>query len=723
MFSKRGKLELIVQFIEELPSPIKSYESYLEQIASFLPVFERPYEYTGLNPKELERFKEILAKAYQGISSTHIEKSITSLLVAIQTIFNWVGEREQSPDISNAISLFEQKVELVKGIHTVLVPVLEEVGNKFSGRLRNLRVSVAGQSHTGYHDLIPIFSIIGVEKGDELITQNSTKAVNKLTEKLGLTSKKYWQATASFEQKKAWHAGNSANLAMGGLFFCSLLEAMEQREQFRLNPAVVITGDLSKSGEVLPVEESSLKAKVEAAFFSWSHVLVAPTNQLGEVYAQLEKLKVEFPKRELIVIGATHLKDLFYDRRLTIHSKKSQLKHITEKVWKKRFSVASIIVFLGLIGAIASLVIGPIDRNPYSFNVEGNNLEILNRKGFLLKNIGISDWDNQRYGSGYNSKDLVTIFDKDGDGRNEVLLNLATTESLEASLVLLSHNLEDTLWVNSLNFEVDYKKQPDSNIETQYLGRNVEVFDVDGDGVKEIFITAEQAARFKAVLAKLDSKSGVLIESYKGAGWFGEFTLQDFDKDGKPEILVCTDYKSSGKDGCAVLDATNIEGFEPLEERYWDEEKVQAPTKLAFRWPQTIIGESLRTIRKVNSGRGVYSILTNEKNERMNLTYAELLNSGTQNLAPVNLLYTFDFRFNSLAISSSDEYDKVAKELLDDGTINIEANSLYLDKFRESIEWWNGEKWISKPTVNPIYLQSVGEDSSYYKEWYFGGNE
>ena len=70
------------------------------------------------------------------------------------------------------------------------------------------------------------------------------------------------------------------------------------------------------------------------------------------------------------------------------------------------------------------------------------------------------------------------------------------------------------------------------------------------------------------------------------------------------------------------------------------------------------------------------------------------------------------------SVVSQDSYDIKAKELFDTGRIPFEADGLYLDTYRDSLLYWNGTEFQSTPTLNKKYLEAVGDDSTFYKDFF-----
>lgn len=720
--SERVQLQLLMSFLDQINGYEQECESYLIQLFQKLPDFSNPLLYAGLNPKYL---KDVIERLEVGISSIdqfqksdEFEQMVFTYKKAMTQLYRWVGEAEGSDILEDAIA-FSKGKEVKEIARGVLVPVVEQSKGIKSGRLRRLKVEIIGASKKGF-EIKPTFGVIGANAGSFL--KDAETAAGKLLQESRKGKNKYWIGTAFFDLSHAWHAGRSANLAIAGTFYCQMLRAEEQQEYFQLNPAICVTGDVDKSGKVLAVEESTLQQKIEAAFFSWVHVIVVPADQLLQTLQIVDQLKQEFPNRWLPVVGVTHIRELFFDRRLTLHHKTGAVAHNLKKAWKRKFSVASLLGFIVLLGIIASLVIGPIDRNPTLYNYEGTEIILMNQAGRELSRIEVTQNDIENGTSEVPavSHDIITLIDVDNDGYNEVLLNLMGENGLhQSTLTLLSTNLQDTLWVVPLVFDIEFEKHPYAFIKG-YRGRIIQIVDIDSDGTLEALVTAEQNMYFKGAFAVFDMLTGELEQTYAGAGWFSQLITEDFDQDGSRDVLVCGHFKGYEFYGCSLLDGKKIDGFSPLNERYYDKNKPQADAKLHFAWNGSIILNYLKELnRNQYAYPSIYAHSKFESDQLLALTFLEGVASGYDRDIPLNLIYTFDYHFNPIAIASSDYYDSKSKELFDEGRLPFLPDAEYLHTLRDSIYWWNGSDWTQEPTLNPAYLESVGDDSTYYKEWYF----
>ena len=65
----------------------------------------------------------------------------------------------------------------------------------------------------------------------------------------------------------------------------------------------------------------------------------------------------------------------------------------------------------------------------------------------------------------------------------------------------------------------------------------------------------------------------------------------------------------------------------------------------------------------------------------------------------VKAKFEFNDQLSLLAIASSSDYDVQAKEMYASGELTFKADGLYLDTFRDSLLYWDGEKLVNTPTL------------------------
>lgn len=719
--SKRSRLFLIADFLEMMESPIGQAESYLLQCIPYLPVFSSPYEITGVAPHVLLALKQLLLNIFTQaglFGNSHLIAVIDSLEWSIRTIQSWVGEQAGQKKVDKELLLLDSSSKKhTQSFHSVLVPVIEKVGDNYSGRLRNLQVKSVGKVKNGQHELTPLFSVVGTESDQQMDISKPVKAVLFLTEMNQILSKSGIQATASFEQTSAWHSGNSANLALAGLFFCTIIDEIEIREQFRLNPAIAITGEVSETADVLPVDQQSLKAKVEAAFYSWTHVLVVPKSQVEETTSYLNILKEKYPKRDLQVIGVDQLKELFYDRRLTLYSKINLQEYVSGKLWKRKFSVVAMVGYVVLIAILAALLIGPTDRNPVQAEYSGEMMYLKNKNGRVVyaEQVGsvVVDLVNRR------ERASVEFYDENKDSFNEVIKSeYQNGSSSQKKLHLLSHDLTDTLWSIGLNFNIPFESHPNLH-PNKYDIDDLMVYDLNKDGESEIVAALSHSPYFPSFIGVFNIHSGELERYYAIPGHTKLEIIDDIDHDGEAEIVIAAQLKGYRLNTLVILPENFETSRAPLGLRY-DSSLPTGTEKAIIGIPTSIVGRTYY-LERGELGRygAIQNIRFSSQPNQILVTFYEAVRTRGTDYVNLGLLYSFNQRLNIVGVGSNDNYDVVSEEMYVNGTIPFLPDASYMESRKDSLLYWNGTTFQSKPTLNKRYLESIKEDSTYYKEWYF----
>ena len=405
--------------------------------------------------------------------------------------------------------------------------------------------------------------------------------------------KNSWKVAIYFEMPHSWHAGKSANLAIAGSFYCEILKAEEQQELFWLNPAACISGEVDKNGDVLPVAEGTLKFKVEAAFFSWVHVMVVPHQQLDLAKHKLNELKSEFPNRELPIIAVTSMRDLFFDRRVTLYNKTDAITHNFKKVWKRKYTAIYGLILLLLLAVIGRLMYGPIDRNPSYATFEGEEMHIRSESGVILfsKNIGAQRVNEVSFPRLQPAIDIVAIKDIDGDGLNEVLEASNKENQFTYGSDFTLYTIDgDTIWTRDFYLDIDFDKHP--YIKEDYFNvLKFELHDIDNDGIDEVLVCLRYSRYFTSIFVVLDVQSGDIESTYVSSGVFSDFVVTDLDKDGHNEVILSSYLKGFEHNGITVLDARFLDGNGILSERYVRSSGIKALEKAVIIVPQTIVGD------------------------------------------------------------------------------------------------------------------------------------
>ncbi|MEX0721399.1 MAG: hypothetical protein WD059_12075 [Balneolaceae bacterium] len=700
--SERMQLLLMDRFLKRLHGQYLEFDSYIIQLFEVFPSLKHPLLFSGFRPKELEAIIHECEEAANVIPELRQDDSVQRKIDLLKTGFNhvksWLGisETDREDGLIQLLNIKEQ-INLNEEAGDVFIPVVEtSEGFEKKGRLRKLKVELVGKSGKDEFELRPVFGVIGANTGN--LGEKSAKAAGNLLRKNRERSS-YWSGTASFELSHTWHAGSSANLALAALFYCEMLKAENQREYFKLNPGIAITGDVDEHGNVLDVDEETIQQKVEAAFFSWAQVLVVPVQQLEQALKIFEELQNEFPNRNLVIKGIGNLRDLFFDRWLTLHKQTSLIEHTARRVWKRRYSSAAILVFLMLIGIIGSMAYGPIDKNPVMADYEGEYLFIQNQFGKTIKQFWVGKKTVDFFHTYGTTNPQVAFFDINADGVNEVFYVTGVNTSEQREVTAWSLSGDSLLWVNNLDFKIHFPRQHGLQ-NLKFYAREIGITFAN-DGNPYLIVLASEWNHFPSVTAKLKPETGEVIEKYIHTGQVRDMELVDITGDGVHEIVLAGINNVYWRAFLAVLDLENISGHSPLEGDYIIEDVQRAEELVYLLIPKTIVGRVFDPIQKYSYSTRVKK---SEDQQLLTLTISEspariisgIIKEGV-------ILIDFDYHLNMTGLATSDQWDIYAKEFYESGDISFIPGYEYFEAFKDSVVYWDGSdfEFRNKYGVDP----------------------
>lgn len=135
---------------------------------------------------------------------------------------------------------------------------------------------------------------------------------------------------------------------------------------------------------------------------------------------------------------------------------------------------------------------------------------------------------------------MVTYFpellfqDLDADGKLEVLFSFQTEDETNEETVLCFDNRGHILFEFKSGGQLKYG---DIIYPDDYRVRGFDVFDINQDGIKEIFFIASHRYDFPTVFYILDYK-GQKLGEYWNSGRITDFVFEDINHDNRKEIIL-----------------------------------------------------------------------------------------------------------------------------------------------------------------------------------------
>lgn len=694
--SERAQLLYIYRFLKAISGHFQAYDSYLIQLFQEFPLLDHPLLFTGFHPQKLDAIIKKCEEAIEVIpelQTKDIRNGIDLLHSGLKHVNQWVGKTTKGEDkrlISSSAYMEEGKGKEKKEKGEVFIPVVEQAGENQLGRLRKIQVELVGHSKNDECKIRPVFGVIGANVGT--LGDSPAKAAETLLRE-HVQNTNFWEATAYFELSHTWHAGRSGNLALAGLFYCEMLKAENKREYFGLNPSIAITGDIDEDGQVLAVDRDTLQKKVEAAFFSWIQVLIVPVHQLDVVSPLIEKLETEFPHRNLAVKGVQHLRELFYDRRISMHHSTSLLRHSIQKFWERKNGIAVITTIFGLLSVIGLMMYGPIDKNPVAVTFTGENMVLQNSAGREVVSINVGEYTVEQIQNSRMPKNrFYNFIDTNGDGTNEILWRTFRYDGKGRNILYLGNNYGDTLWTFSMKRKLEYEHHP-------YINKNdftidiIDSYDSDEDGQKEIFITTLHDEFFPSFLLELDPKTGRIKQEYLHQGHIEDLGFIALEELGTHNAVIIGGNNEFKKAFLAVLDLKKLNGQGASTSKYASKNYSFASEILYVLFPKTLPDST-------SQGRPAFEtygkrIEVNQSSNMFSGMVQETYRFGDGGYGPnANVVYSFDDKLNIVSIGSSNVYDQFAAKLYQQGIVDVLADGKYLESFKDSLLYWNGERFL-----------------------------
>lgn len=703
--SPRSKLLALARFVEPAPEGPDALEPYLPELAQrVVQITGDAAAARGCDPRLLRN----LVRALRAPEAAAVLGSVAGLPAALGGIelqadlaSAWAGElavpsgrtpagatplerleaamaEDPSSDRLRRLREAWENALRVEPLET-LVPVVDRSAG--AGALRTVRLTIVGTRPRGGDEVHVDAAVYGVHQPGEELLARPLAAARALAAgwsafPAGLV------ATLVFEGAHLLHEGRSAELALAALLALGYRRARGEREEVALRPDCCLTGAIDAQGNVLGVDEAGLGEKLQAVFFSPAAVFVVPRAQVGLVERHLAALTAEYPHRMLAILGVGHLRELFFDRRITDLRPVPWVRHAVRRTWQWRRPLATGVLMVLLI-IIARLWYGPLDKEPASFSFAGTSLVVENRSGQKVAVIPANAVTVQEatspgpLGGGVH---MAAIADVNHDNRKEVIwLQFDNAHPNSATRVECRTVGEETfLWSFDLTRAMDFPHSDDvvgSELRSNYL----QVDDCDRDGNMEVYVLARHIS-FPGILYQLDARTGQRMGEYVNTGHIGALRTVDLNDDGIREVVVVGLNDALRRGFLAVFDPRSISGCSPTTEEYRMEGYTPGTELQYLLLHRSVVGEAFALQSRSNIP---YGIVLDTTAARLSIWIrdANITSVGNCDSITATLILHFDYGMRLQGVSSGDDYDMVYDVLRSRGEIPDRPRAAYLKEY------------------------------------------
>lgn len=516
-----------------------------------------------------------------------------------------------------------------------------------------------------------------------------------------------YNLTFSFENKDCSYTGSSFGLALLALAYNSVLVNELRKIYYKFFDDVVITGAIDEKGDLLKLDSSSLKVKIETVFFSRFNKFVIPEDNIVEAKEILVELQKEYPQRKVELIPSANFKSVLLNLAVVEVNKlkiKEKLKANYESYHRTANWTFTFIALLAIIYLITGYAIPYMDTNPVYTNLTSDRYAAYNKYGKVVwESPTLSQLDINVYKADNTGKlKRILLSDLDDDGFNEILLLISSEKNKLMNRTLFCYNHDGSIkWKTHI-------QQKDSLYGSDYCSNDIllrMMFLLEQNGKKEIVVHYRICLLFPDYTAKISS-DGKIISEFYNPGAITSLISSDIDEDGKKELFCAgmnNDYEKSG--ALVVFDTDLIMGAGP---GYRFPRNVSTGLmKYYLLFPKTDVG------RFTNHGSRMVGPV--EIHDNRIVVYLKELDGfrdlkNEECFQVYTTIYTLDKSLNVLHVETSSEFDARYKQLVEEGKLKpVKDWKKYKEKLKSLVKYWDGDKFINYPTMNKYYLLAKAE--------------
>ncbi len=738
------RLLLVGRFFESCcANPAASEPYLLEVIQPFSKIVEE-FTPVGADPRQLRRIYESFRRLVEALPDLQAKGAVETVAVLRDKLalsYAYIGGYEHAAELLGVeapapvdqsftppeqLALLAENTRAGRGqgqwgrlleqfnlgtdgtARGVCVPVVERLPREltFTGLLRLLDVQLFGRVSGQHDDIHADVSVFGLDKSRSTVVQEAVRAARYRISKTHPRLTDRYSGKVIFDVPSALHDGRSAHLAVAALLYCAFLEQSGTRVRYRLRPGVVITGNVDDRGTVRPVDEETLKAKTRAVFFSPSTAFVVPASQGDLAQEVIEHLREDFPRRQLPIVRAQHLEDVFHDRRVSERNVAGPLRFAGRWIWHRRAAALPLTLLVAMLMLIGAFLTSPLDRVPVSYELNGEVVTFLNQHGQEVEqlNIGASAAERRHIEPAAVGANPVR-------GTQDICAVQGGAPGGELTLMCRSSDTAEPRWAHSLSTDLSFPRSLGLFDGPMYPHAMI-IGDLTGDGRAELLAALNHQRYFPAVVRLYDLETGKERAAYLHAGRIYAADAGDLTGDGVQEVVVGGINNALDTAFLAVLDPREMNGHGPITGRYEPEGWARAAERAYVRIPRTEVGEHLRSYIRWVSVRGIH---LDAWNRTLQVRVVEAPENAMDGLVPRDVSYDISFNadLEPQRIGTGDAYDLMADHLLEEGFLDEPPTVSYFSEFMQMLMYWDGESWREEPFLRRDYPLSTRVPSSY----------
>lgn len=453
----------------------------------------------------------------------------------------------------------------------------ESDGNSTRGRLRVMEGNIRqSEADSPSHEVTFEGQIKTPDDPFVGVAYDSLDAIKALFQSRGDKEKAEIQYHAHFSILESNHhfTGDSIGLAFALLSYAQAVKSDITRHERLLPGDIAVTGSIDKTGRVLPVNNDTLKYKIDRAFFSPVKLLVFPEENYPAAFKILKELERRFPRRQLRLIAVKSLADAIDDRNIIRAEKVCMGEYITRVTLRTtRRAKVQVPVLLGLIYLLVCLI---YPKAWIWFDWRIDHIEVINRRFRAVNEDGHTIFTSdehpfrldERAYSKVRKETRYLSLDADNDGKDELFFLPYGRESWVVTSTLQYYENDGTLKWSKQTFEPTcYPGDSDVNdIDKSLNYLPLTLIPINNSRGEQFVMTvsvASMPARCQFVL--FDTAGNKISGPYLHTGHMANntylFDPGNGDREGRL-MIGCVNNRMD-RTGLIVMDPFRLEGVSP----------------------------------------------------------------------------------------------------------------------------------------------------------------
>ncbi|KAF0152900.1 MAG: hypothetical protein FD143_828 [Ignavibacteria bacterium] len=342
------------------------------------------------------------------------------------------------------------------------------------------------------------------------------------------------------------------------------------------------------------------------------------------------------------------------------------------------------------------------DSNPVYAEIKNSILHLYNKQGDIyLKSLASGIKPIKTDSIIHYSKGIVktiTIADVLDDSKNEILLfgNYGMQGMYATDTLYCLDNYANVKWKSSLAPKVDFNSLKWHLTKWSLVSVDV----INYKGSKKIIATANDYVYAASVVMDIDPETGKVLQNFYFPGHLVGIIHYDINNDLQDELIISTINNALRRISLTVLSLDNISGFAPANDYFYPAEYYKGSELYYILLPWTEHGKK-HAKANFNALVDLKSAGTDEL-----IVYTWENNGVDEKTESVfGLLFNFDKNFYTKSIIGSVVYVKTYEELYNKGVYTQPLDSVYFNAVRDSIKYWDGDKFVNSPTKNKYWNQ------------------